>query len=87
MRLISQDGKLDVPYGSVVVALHTTNENEIICFGAENFGDTYLILGKYSTKEKAKVVMGLLEKAYAGDLEGYEKVKCLKFPKDDEVEV
>lgn len=67
MRLISQDGRLDVPYEKIAVNLKETDRTHIIGYGIESFdSNSYFTLGKYSTEEKARKVMELLRTAYAG---------------------
>lgn len=67
MRLISQDGRLDVPYEKIAVNLKETDRTQIIGYGIESFdNNSYFVLGKYSTEEKARKVMELLQMAYTG---------------------
>ena len=67
MRVISQDGTIDMPYEMVVVkrfgkAVYFLNRN---LTGAENWVRD-IELAKYSTEEKAKKAMEMLRKAYIG---------------------
>ena len=67
MRVISQDGTLDVPYEMVVIQrfeedIYFLNRN---LTGAENLIND-ITLAEYSTKEKAIKAMEMLREAYAG---------------------
>lgn len=61
MRVISQDGTMDVPYENVVLY---QDEKEIMCI----FSGIYIgrKLAQYSTEEKAIKAMEMLRKAYIG---------------------
>lgn len=78
MRLISQDGKLDIPYERCAVYLRITDEIEIIAYDTENVGFSPWLLGKYSTEEKARTLMGMIRNAYKAE------IKCFLFPGDKE---
>lgn len=74
MRLISQDGKIDIPYENSVVyvqAIYGYNK-EKRCHDITGYklitpiGDDTWNLGEYSTKEKALCVMEMLQQAYIG---------------------
>ena len=61
MRLISQDGTIDVPYDNTIIY---RNDEYIICvFGCT---DKERVLARYSTEEKAQKAMEMLRTAYAG---------------------
>ena len=65
MRLISQDGMIDVPYEQVSLEV---NENEIYC-GYSSILTRHCTgrrFAEYSSKEKALKVMEMLRKAYVG---------------------
>ena len=67
MRVISQDGTLDVPYEMVVIQrfeedIYFLNRN---LTGAENLIND-ITLAEYSTKEKAIKAMEMLREAYVG---------------------
>lgn len=70
MRIISQDGKNDLPYESVAVGVfkqHKQHNVRIIAFDmgiAE--GDNDIIMAIYSTEEKALKAMEMLRDAYCG---------------------
>ena len=66
MRLVSQDGMIDVPYESSNISINFNSQNKIIAwrFGCE---DCEIVnMATYSTKEKALKVMEMLRKAYVG---------------------
>lgn len=94
MRVISQDRSMDYPYDKSVVFLDPYNENNVkIQFVGD---EECLILGKYSTKEKALKVMELLRESYlkfahaTNDNSFYtffDNPKVFLFPADDEVKV
>ena len=103
MRLISQDGMIDVPYENVCVSINYRNKNQIIAW---NFGCEDCEIEKmatYSTETKALKAMEMLRETYLSRMElegGYDRVngcyvqpnywvlpKVFKFPADEEVEV
>ena len=61
MRIISQEGTVDVPYENVVLY---QDEKEIMCI----FSGVYIgrKLAQYSTTEKAQKAMEMLRTTYAG---------------------
>ncbi len=63
MRIISQDGTIDVPYEN-----YSVNSKETKVF-VRNARDNWAVLfAEYSTPEKAKKAMGMLRKAYMEDV-------------------
>ena len=102
MRVISQHGNVDLPYGQIVVC-HAM-ESVLALYN----GDKY-VLGEYSSKEKAYKAMEMLRERHTDNVfcrediqykaeimldEGLNIVremmmKCeyFQFPKDDEVKV
>lgn len=67
MRVISQDGALDIPYEQVVIQrfngeIYFLNKN---LTGIDDLVSD-IVIAKYSTKEKAKKAMEMLRIAYAG---------------------
>lgn len=62
MRVISQDGTMDVPYENVVLY---QDEKEIMCI----FSGIYIgrKLAQYSTEEKAIKAMAMLREAYCNN--------------------
>lgn len=99
MRLISQDGTLDIPYEQAAVEISLMYPNEIeVTLALGNYK-----MAKYSSPRKALKVMEMLRTAYLSRIEldgGYDHVnqcyvqpnywvlpKVFQFPKDEEVEV
>lgn len=89
MRIISQDGTLDIPYEQVVIQrfkgeIYFLNKNLI---GVEQLcGD--MVIAKYSTEEKAQKAMEMLRehyKKYVGN--SVNIYGCFQFPNDEEIEV
>lgn len=66
MRLISQDGMIDVPYENVCVSINYRNKNQITAwnFGCEDY--EIATMATYSTEAKALKVMEMLRNAYVG---------------------
>ena len=90
MRLISQDGTIDVPYDNTIIY---RNDEYIICvFGCT---DKERVLARYSTDEKAKKAMEMLRNEYmqyeTAKSEDYwfafDYPKVFQFPADEDVEV
>lgn len=80
MRLISQNGELDIPYDRVAIDVNKREKNKIIAYGVESLNNnSYWNLGEYSTEEKAREVIGMIRNAY------YAERKCFQFPEDKEV--
>lgn len=61
MRLISQNGKFDIPYDEIVVELFGEC---VVCRLKEYIGRD-IILGSYSTEAKAQKAMEMLRDAYS----------------------
>lgn len=96
MRIISQSGRIDIPYEVAVV--YVEYESIIAKVGDERYA-----MGNYSTGEKAEKAMEMLRTAYLSRMEldgGYDMVhgcyvqpnywvlpKVFQFPQDDEIEV
>lgn len=83
MRVISQDGTLDIPYEMVVIQrfeekIYFLNQN---LAGVEGVTSDLTIAG-YSTEEKAIKAMETLREVYEAEL-----VKVFQFPQDEEIEV
>ena len=96
MRVISQNGKFDLPYENL--AIFVEYENVIARFENERH-----LLGQYSSEAKAIKAMEMLRGTYLSRMEldgGYDAVngcyvqpnfwvlpKVFQFPQDDEIEV
>lgn len=67
MRVISQDGTLDVPYEltSIQLVSKTTIVAQGSYFGSGN--DNFATIAEYSTEEKAKKAMEMLRIAYGNN--------------------
>ena len=96
MRLISQDGMIDVPYDKVVVKV-TEHPFKMVISALFEREDCMkdIVMGYYSTESKALKVMEMLRDEYlqyctARSNEywfAFNNPKVFKFPKDEEVEV
>ena len=80
MRIVSQNGLLDVPYELLAISPYSGNAATIVgTFPGNDIGkeDRVYILGEYSTKEKAKKVMEMCREKYLSRMEldgGYDAV-------------
>ena len=65
MRLISQDGMIDVPYENVCISINYRNKNQITAwnFGCEDC--EIATMATYSTETKALKVMEMLRNKYS----------------------
>ena len=89
MRIISQDGRYDLPYEKVAVSM--CGELEIVAESIE-VHDWFVTMAKYSTKEKADKVMEMLRDQYQhfGECRitghAYRQLGLtFRFPEDDEI--
>lgn len=80
MRLISQTGDYDMPYESSVVV----RVGELIFAYSTNYDSNRIVMGNYSTCEKATKVMEMLHRAYH-DAVTHDDVSAFRFLKDNEV--
>ena len=97
MRVISQDGTIDVPYESVIIQrfgreIYFLNKNLI---GVEQLVSD-MDIATYSTEEKAQKAMEMLRNNYLdfmteatpdGNGFCFNQPKVFQFPKDEDVEV
>ena len=99
MRLISQDGKFDIPYDEIVVELF----DKCVVGRLKEYIGRDIILGSYSTEEKAEKAMEMLREEYGKHFFGqggamatanfyvppfaFIPPKVFQFPKDEDVEV
>lgn len=95
MRVISQDGTLDMPYEEVIIQrfrsrIYFLNKN---LTGVESLSDDMQI-AEYSTEAKVIKAMEMLRKAYAGmpitiypSKMVFANNAIFQFPQDDEIEV
>ena len=76
MRVISQDGTIDMPYDSVIIQrfgreIYFLNKNLI---GVEHLVSD-INIATYSTEEKAKKAIEMLRKAYVGNIVMFQNVE------------
>lgn len=93
MRVISQDGTIDMPYEEVIIQrfrsrIYFLNKN---LTGVESLSDDMQI-AEYSTEEKAIKAMEMLREAWINEAieftHGiYHRNIVFQFPQDDEIEV
>ena len=66
MLIRSQDKMSLVKFENIVININNINGKEIICWSQINPGeDEYILLGHYSTKQKAMKVLDMIQEAYA----------------------
>ena len=80
MRIISQNGKFDLPYENL--AIFVEYENVIARFENERY-----LLGQYSSEAKAIKAMEMLRKAWKFETGIYHRNIIFQFPQDSEIEV
>lgn len=94
MRVISQNGKVDLPYEQIAISIDCDDEMTIIAYAVNSEDDTIWNLAEYSTKEKAEEVMKMLREGYRNyqttrSRDGYyfafDYPKVFRFPPDSEV--
>lgn len=93
MRIISQNGTIDMPYEEVIIQrfksrIYFLNKN---LTGVESLSDDMQI-AEYSTEEKAIKAMEMLREAWINEAieftHGiYRRNIIFQFPQDDEIEV
>ena len=99
MRIISQDGKFDIPYDEIVVEIF----DKCVVGRLKEYIGRDIILGSYSTEVKTEKAMEMLHKEYGKhffDQGGamatanfyvspfaFIPPKVFQFPKDEDVEV
>lgn len=97
MRVISQDGTIDVPYENFVFGITLDNYISAVMDTAVRPTEVVNgIMAKYSSREKALKVMELLRETYLKFAHAtnddsfytfFDNPKVFLFPADDEVEV
>ena len=98
MRLISQNGEIDVPYDcfSLTIATGKYEDVEVACIYCHNLSSPKgTKLAEYSSKEKAEKAMEMLRNVYLDYEKGmsteywfaFNFPKVFQFPKDEDVEV
>lgn len=92
MRLISQDGLLDVSYENVMLNIYDVDRAVVIKAYYSVSSNDFICMGLYETLEKAETVMKMVRGAWLGESvefeNGFYHKNCVfRFPADDEVEV
>lgn len=64
MRIISQDGKVDLPYELVSISTHARNSWQVIARPLTDAERLFCVMGEYSTEEKAVKAMEELRTEY-----------------------
>lgn len=67
MRLISQNGMIDVPYDKVILGICDQNNKQEYVIYSYQENPRPLFLATYSTKDKALKVMEMLRNAYVNN--------------------
>lgn len=87
MRLISQDGNVDIPYDKAIL-LHAQD------YVMARVGDKEYLMGEYSSMKKSYKAMEMMRKRYLDYLDvkfetfwySNDYPKVFQFPKDEEME-
>lgn len=95
MRVISQDGKIDIPYDYFSLSMDSGkfSDGEIAIIYCHNLSSPDgTKLARYSAKEKALKAMEMLRKAWINETVEfthgiYHRNIVFQFPQDDEIEV
>lgn len=79
MRIISQNGIIDLPYENIGISINCCNKKDIVAYPAVYYGkdNGHWTLAEYSTEEKAKKAMEMLRTAYLSRMKldgGYDMV-------------
>lgn len=93
MRIISQDGRFDLPYELVAISMHNIHQEQVIAKPIANTTKLYCVMGEYSTKEKAEKAMEELRTEYGNYKQAksseyyfaFNYPKVFRFPKDSGV--
>ena len=94
MRVISQDGTIDVPYeiSSLIMASGKYEDVEHAAIYCHNYSTTMgTKMAEYSSKEKAKKAMEMLRKAWINETVEFEdgiyhRNIIFQFPSEEELE-
>ena len=95
MRVISQDGTIDIPYDyfSLSIVSGKCKDVEVACIYRHNLSSPNgTMMAEYSSKEKAIKTMEMLREAWINEAieftHGiYHRNIVFQFPQDDEIEV
>lgn len=66
MRIISQDGMIDIPYENLCFSMDYRDSTRVIVWDIGSNNGDVVTIAKYSTQEKAIKAMKMLRNAYAG---------------------
>ena len=91
MRIISQNGKVDLPYEQIAISIDCDDERTIIAYAVSS--GTIWELAEYSKKEKAEKAMEELRTEYGNYKQAksseyyfaFNYPKVFRFPKDSGV--
>lgn len=87
MRLINQNGTVDVPYELCALSIGGMSGKATIYIRSKALDDRPVAFADYSSEEKAMKVMGFLQNQYLDFCCNYHAQSgVFRFPKDDEVE-
>ena len=94
MRIISQNGKVDLPYEFVAISTHNIHQEQVIAEPIANTAKICYVMGEYSTKEKAEKAMKMLRAEYVnfqetkginGSYFAFNYPRVFRFPHDSGV--
>ena len=94
MRIVSQDGRIDLPYELVAISTRVINRGQVIAKPLTNVDKSFCVMGEYSTEEKAVNAMKTLRAEYEkfqetksinGNYLAFDYPKVFRFPWDSEV--
>lgn len=102
MRVISQDGMMDVPYEKYCFSMDCRNTTKVIMWDIRSTSRDIVTIAMYSTQEKAMKAMEMMREKYLSRMElggGYDITnghyvqpnfwvlpRVFQFPKDEEIE-
>lgn len=66
MRVISQDGMIDIPYENLCFSMDYRDSTRVIAWDIGSKNGDVVTIAKYSTREKAMKAMEMLRSAYTG---------------------
>lgn len=96
MRLISQDGMIDVSYENILLCIYDDDRAAAIKAYDSVSSSDFICMGLYETLEKAETVMKMMREEYKkfstatnndDFYEFFDNPKVFQFPADDEVKV
>lgn len=96
MRIISQDGFIDLPYENIGVSININDNTEILAYLTNGHDGGFWRMSKYSTELKAQKAMEMLHDKYknystatnnSSFFTMFNEPKVFRFPDDEDVEV